>query len=117
MVAIVATLMLWMMVVSPALSASDEPAQSFAECVARGGEVRLIENDIRCRHITSYTMRTYLSGNTECGEDVQFEIWEEISYGTVTYAFTPHRVVELPEVGELWPEASSTPIPCLDDGD
>lgn len=102
---------------TPKASAEDvEPARSFAACVARGGDVRRSGDDLLCRHITSSTMRTYLSGTTACGEEVQYEIWDEIRTGTVTSAFAPQRVVELPEVGETWPQASATPIPCADPG-
>ena len=99
---------------TPVTGASEDAAQSFPECVLRGGEIRRDGDDIACRHITSYTMRTYLSGTTTCGEEVQYEIWDEIRSGTVTYFLAPHRAVELPEVGETWPEASATPLSCLD---
>ena len=99
----------------PVANAEDaEPARSFAACVARGGNVRRSGDEFLCRHITSYTMRTYLSGTTTCGEEVQYEIWDEIRSGTVTFAFAPQRVVQLPEVGETWRETSATPIPCVD---
>ena len=112
-----AILLVLMMIVSLLASAAgEEAARSFPECVIRGGEIRRDGEDIACRHITSYSMRTYLSGKTTCGEDVQYEIWDDIRFGTVTYAFAPHRTVQLPEVGETWRESSATPIPCLDNG-
>lgn len=101
---------------APAAGADEDAARSFGECVVRGGEVRRVGDDIACRHITSYTMRTYYKATTACGEEVEAEIWDEIRSGTVTYAFGSHRTVALPEVGETWPDSLSTPIPCLDNG-
>lgn len=96
-------------------SAEDDAARTFIACVARSGDVRRSGDDLLCRHITSTTMRTYLAGTTACSEEVQYEIWQEIRSGTVTFAFHPGRVILLPEDEGTWPEALATPVSCLDD--
>lgn len=101
-------------VVTPGTATSDEPSRSFAECVLGGGDIRRVDDDLSCRHIVSWTMRTYLTGTTACGEDVEYEIWDEVRSGTVTWFFASRPTVTLPEIGETWPAVSATPIPCVE---
>lgn len=99
----------------PTVAADEDVPRSFAACVLQGGRVRQIHDDLSCRLVTAYTMRTYLSGTTTCGEEVQYEIWGEVRYGAVTFLFDPARVVELPEIRDDNVEGATQPIPCLDD--
>lgn len=116
-IAAIALVLATMTLTAPAGRGAEDAARSFPGCVIRGGEVRRVGDNIACRHVTSYTMRTYYTATTACGEEVEAEIWDEIRAGTVTFAFGAHQTVDLPEVGETWPDSLSTPIPCLDDGD
>lgn len=89
--------------------------QSFVECVVRGGSVTMEGSDITCRYVETTTLRTYLTGTTECGETLTFDAWGETKRGVLTYMFDPALTEVLPEVRD--DGIPVMPMPCLRDPD
>lgn len=96
-------------------SAADDLPVTFSECVVSGGDVRTEGDEVTCRLVRSYDFRVYGTGQTECGEEIQLEVWGETRAGVVTYVLAPGKTVQLPEVGEEAMELPDGPLPCLDD--
>lgn len=97
------------------VSAADDLPRTFIECVGQGGIVRGVGEDVTCRLTRSYDFRVYGTMTTECGEEIDVEIWGETQKGVVTYAFAPGRTVELPEVGLEGMRLPENAPPCLED--
>lgn len=98
------------------VSAADDLPRTFAGCVANGGDVRPVDDEVTCRLVRAYDFRVYGTTTTECGEEIALEIWGETRTGVVTFFLAPGKTTELPEIGMegAWEDASATTIPCQD---